>query len=88
LSQLPLIEPGFDQLADTLRIKLEPGQGRRPGRPGNREWIIQRKVSMSAETFRALENLAELASNDKRKVTPMQVAALLLEEATGQYAQG
>ena len=42
---------------------------------------------MNEETFRSLEELAATLCTDQRKVTAMQVAALLLEEAVLQYAQ-
>ena len=38
---------------------------------------------MSDETFKKLEELASKVSTDDRKVSPMQLAAQLLEEAIG-----
>jgi hypothetical protein len=64
-----------------LRSRLAPGQGERPGRPSDPTWIIQRKLSMSAETLANLERIASSLSNDSRQVSPMQVAALIVEEA-------
>jgi len=39
---------------------------------------------MSEETARKLTRLAELASTPERRVSPMQIAAQLLEEAVAQ----
>lgn len=64
-----------------LHGRLQPGQGQRPGRPTDPEWVHHPKVPMSATTQQKLERLAELASTPDRKVSPMQVAAQLLEEA-------
>ena len=64
-----------------LRSRLAPGQGERPGRPSDPTWTLQRKLSMSDTTLATLERVSELLSNDERRVSPMQVAALLVEEA-------
>lgn len=64
-----------------LRRSLTPGQGRRPGRPTRPEWVHHPKVPMSAATKRRLQALAQQASTPDRKVTPMQVAAQILEQA-------
>ena len=64
-----------------LRARLAPGQGERPGRPSDPSWTLQRKVSMSRVTLEALEQLAEVMSTEDRRVSPMQVAALLVEDA-------
>ena len=73
---------GVAKLARTLRERLEPGRGRRPGRPSNPRWSKRSKVPLAAETEERLEQLARLLSDEHRKVSPMQVAAQLLEEAT------
>ena len=65
----------------SLQDRLQPGQGQRPGRPTDANWVHHPKVPMSDETQAKLEQLAELASTPERKVSPMQVAARLLEEA-------
>ena len=72
---------GMSRLAAILRARLEPSQGRRPGRPSDPLWIIQRKVPMSQETLERLTQLAASISTAERKVSPMQVAAQLLEES-------
>lgn len=64
-----------------LRTRLAPSRGERPGRPSDPSWILQRKLSMSQETLETLERLAEAFSTPERQVSPMQVAALLVEDA-------
>lgn len=76
---------GIAKLARTLRERLEPGQGKRPGRPSNPGWSKRSKVPLAAETEERLEQLARMLSDERRKVSPMQVAAQLLEEATASY---
>jgi hypothetical protein len=65
----------------TLQARLTPGQGKRPGRPSVVTWTVTPKVPMSAETEAKLARLAAQASTSERKVSPMQLAAQLLEEA-------
>lgn len=69
------------RIVNELRSKLAPGQGRRPGRPTRAEWVHHPKVPMSATTKRRLQALAREASTSERKVTAMQVAAQILEQA-------
>jgi len=76
---------GLAKLAGMLRDRLEPGQGRRPGRPSDPRWVKRPKVPVTEETARRLADLATLLSDDNRRVSPMQVAAQLLEEATASY---
>lgn len=76
---------GVAKLARTLRERLEPGHGKRPGRPSNPNWSKRSKVPLAAETEERLEQLARLLSDEHRKVSPMQVAAQILEEATASY---
>ena len=76
---------GAASLAKILRKRLEPGQGRRPGRPSNPNWSKRPKVPMAEKTEQRLKQLASLMSDDERQVSPMQVAAQLLEEATASY---
>src|SRR5947209_17867742 len=68
-------------LVAALQARLEPGEGRRPGRPTDARWVRHPKIPMSEETAQRLARLAELASTPERRVSPMQVAAQLLEEA-------
>jgi hypothetical protein len=72
---------GMARLAHILQQRLEPGKGKRPGRPTDAVWIHRPKVPMSAATARKLKMLAKQASTAGRKVTATQVAAQLLEEA-------
>ena len=65
----------------TLQARLLPGQGRRPGRPTDASWVRHPKVPMSEATRQRLELLAEQSSTPDRKVSPMQVAAHILEDA-------
>jgi hypothetical protein len=68
-------------IVETLRGRLVPGQGRRAGRPTNPNWVYHPKVPMSAATEQLLTRLAEQASASGRKVSPMQLAAQILEDA-------
>jgi hypothetical protein len=65
-----------------LRKRLEPGQGERPGRPSDPTWTVQRKLSMSEKTLEMLAKAAAAVSTAERRVSPMQIAALLIEDAT------
>src|SRR5437867_7778969 len=68
-------------IVESLRSRLVPGEGRRAGRPTNPNWVRRPKVPMSEATERLLNDLAEQASTSGRKVSPMQVAAQILEDA-------
>lgn len=72
------------RLAASLQARLEPSAGRRPGRPTVASWVRHAKVPMSEETARELARMAELASTPERRVSPMQIAAQLLEDAAAQ----
>ncbi len=67
-----------------LQTDLVPSQGKRPGRPTRSEWICRPKIPMSKKTERRLIKLAQKASTASRKVSPMQLAARLLEVALAQ----
>jgi hypothetical protein len=69
------------RLVAALQSRLAPGRGHRPGRPTDANWVHHPKVPMSEATRRKLTRLAQQAGGSGRKVTPMQVAARLLEEA-------
>ena len=69
------------RLVDALQSRLKPGRGRRPGRPTDASWVHHPKVPMTEATRRKLALLAKQAGRTGRKVTPMQIAARLLEEA-------
>ena len=72
---------GMARLARVMHQRLAPSQGERPGRPTNPAWTVRPKVPMSAATAQRLAEIAEAMSTPERKVSPMQVAAQLLEEA-------
>lgn len=76
---------GAARLAAILRSRLEPAKGKRPGRPTNQAWTRRPKIPMSDETESRLGELAAMISNSKRKVSPMQVAAQLLEDAIASF---
>ena len=81
---------GTDQLkalGERLRQRLEPGRGERPGRPSDPSWTLQRKLSMNETTLALLERAADAVSNNERRVSPMQIAALLIEDATQEIAE-
>src|SRR5205085_6430984 len=68
-------------LVAELKARLQPGRGARPGRPTNPDWQLHPKVPMSRSTKQALEELASRMSTSDRKLSPMQVAAQILEAA-------
>src|SRR5437868_11649940 len=72
---------GMARLAHILHQRLTPSQGERPGRPTNPSWVVRPKVPMSKATAQKLAAIAEALSTPERKVSPMQAAAQLLEEA-------
>jgi hypothetical protein len=72
---------GMLRVAEFLAARLEPAKGKRPGRPSNPAWVYYRKIPMSVETFKRLTALAKSSSTDKRRISPMQLAAQLLEDS-------
>ena len=84
IGQLPEIGGGAfgaARMAKLLHDRLTPGKGRRPGRPTDPAWVKHPKVPMTEATIRKLNDLAEQISTPQRKVSPMQVAAQVLEQA-------
>jgi hypothetical protein len=69
------------KIVETIQARLVPGQGIRPGRPSDASWVKHPKVPMSEATRQRLTRLAEQSSTVGRKVSPMQIAAQILEEA-------
>ena len=65
--------------------------GARPGIAGRAthrcNWERHPKVPMSRETERRLVHLAERVSNGRRKVSPMQLAAQILEDALSEIPE-
>ena len=78
---------GIAALANILRQRLEPSVGKRPGRPSYAPWSKRPKVPMAPETEDRLRELSHLLSEGERQISPMQVAALILEQATASYFQ-
>jgi hypothetical protein len=79
---------GMAHLAAMLQERLEPSRGLRPGRPTDVRWILHPKVPMSRETETQLILLAERLSSPERRISPMQLAAQLLEESVQKLQQG
>lgn len=75
---------GMARMAYILHKRLTPSQGDRPGRPTNPTWSVRPKVPMSVTTARKLARIAAAVSSSHRRVSAMQVAAQLLEEAVEQ----
>ena len=69
------------RVVEALQARLVPASGRRTGRPTDATWVHHPKVPMSEATERRLIRLAERASAHGRKVSPMQLAAQILEDA-------
>lgn len=73
-------------LAKSLSSRLKPSKGARPGRPSDPTWNQHGKLPMSEETAELLQDLAIELSTAQRKISPMQVAAHLLEVQLKRYA--
>jgi hypothetical protein len=78
----------LSRIVAELRSRLAPGQGRRAGRPTDVAWVLRPKVPMTKRTERQLTRLAERANASGRRVTPVQVAARILEEALSGLPEG
>lgn len=72
---------GMARLAHILHQRLTPSEGERPGRPTDARWVARPKVPMTLTTERKLKRLAAAVSQSGRRVSAMQLAAHLLEEA-------
>jgi len=75
---------GATRLAAIMSARLQPSPGKRTGRPSNPAWVRREKVPMRDETVARLQELADTISRPGRKVSPMQVAAQLLEQSLEQ----
>jgi hypothetical protein len=75
------------RIVESMQSRLEPGQGLRPGRPTDASWVLHPKVPMSDVTRQRLALLAEQSSTEGRKVSPMQIAARILEEALAEMPE-
>ena len=84
VGEVPAVAGGpfaMAQLAHILHQRLTPSQGQRPGRPTDATWDSRSKVPMRESTKQRLAELARRMSTPERQVSPMQVAAQLLEDA-------
>jgi hypothetical protein len=79
---------GMARLAHFMHERLTPSQGDRPGRPSDPTWESRPKVPMSQNTHRRLVEIARRLSTPDRQVSPMQVAAQLLEMARSGLGDG
>ena len=68
------------RLREELADRLQPGKGRRPGRPTDGTMDIRRPIRFRRSTWDGLNDLAHKASTDRRRVSAGQVAAVLLDE--------
>jgi len=73
-------------IIEKLQSRLTPSQGKRPGRPTDVNWVNHPKIPMSKATEKRLVQLAERVSNENRKISAMQLAAQLLEDAVARIA--
>jgi hypothetical protein len=73
----------LSHIVTALQSRLVPSPGRRTGRPSDANWVRHPKIPMSAKTAKRLAQLAARASTPGRKVSPMQLAAQILEDALG-----
>jgi hypothetical protein len=78
---------GMARLAQMMRARLAPSAGKRPGRPTNEHWTERAKVPMSTDTLASLRELSQRLSSDERKISPMQLAAQLIEESVVQLVK-
>ena len=51
------------------------------GRPTNPEWTLKRQIPFDDATWIRLKEIADLLSEEHRKMSPGQVAAIVLREA-------
>jgi hypothetical protein len=75
------------RVIESLQARQVPEQGKRTGRPNDVSWVHHPKVPMSDATARRLKRLAERASAGGRKISPMQIAAQILEDALAGMAE-
>src|SRR5438132_1238547 len=68
-------------LMQAIHDQLEAGRGLRAGRPSSPAWTLRRLVPFSAESWDTLQSYAEAFSAPGRRVSPAQVAAVILEGA-------
>ncbi len=66
---------------DLLQLRADLNRRLRSsgGRPTDPEWSVRRVVPFKKEGWRELERLAEVCRHEGQKVSPSQLAALLVE---------
>ena len=69
---------GVLQLQAELAERLHTGAG--AGRPSDPSWTIRRLVGFRPDTWRALTEIAARLSTPRRRISPGQVAASLIED--------
>lgn len=84
----PTVPFGILQLQTELGERLRAPEVGRAGRPSDPEWTIRRLVGFRPETWRALAEIAEQASTPRRRVSPGQVAARLIEDGVARLGGG
>jgi ribosomal protein S12 methylthiotransferase accessory factor YcaO len=74
-------------IVERLQARLAPSHGKRPGRPTDANWVHHPKIPMSKATEQRLIRLAQRISDQSRKVSAMQLAAQLLEDAVARIEE-
>ena len=74
-------------IVERLQARLAPSHGKRPGRPTDVNWVHHPKIPMSKVTEQRLIQLAQRISERSRKVSAMQLAAQLLEDAVARIEE-
>ena len=74
-------------IVERLQTRLTPSRGKRPGRPTDVNWVHRPKIPMSKATEQRLTRLAQRISDRSRKVSAMQLAAQLLEDAVARIEE-
>lgn len=70
---------GVLQLQAELAERLQTGGG--AGRPSDPSWTIRRLVGFRPDTWRTLTEIAARLSTPRRRISPGQVAASLIEDS-------
>ena len=76
---------GVLQLQAELAERLQTNA--RAGRPSDPAWTLRRLVGFRPETWQALSEIATRLSSSRRRVSPGQLAATLIEERVAQLRE-
>ncbi|MPZ13890.1 MAG: hypothetical protein GEU73_05625 [Chloroflexi bacterium] len=76
---------GVLHLQAELAERLHTGGG--AGRPSDPAWTIRRLVGFRPDTWRALTEIAARLSSPRRRVSPGQVAASLIEDSVAKLRE-